>query len=83
MLFRHTLSRRSADEGPTSRCSFKFFGQLNSTQVPLYLMQELEEEIDNPTGVATIRPPEMGMSGVLVSKNCGILYEFKDTSGVK
>ena len=46
-------------------------------------MQELEEEIDNPTGITTVRAPEMKLSGVLISKNCGILYELPDIQGLK
>ena len=46
-------------------------------------MQELEDEIDKPTGIATVAPPPLTMEGVLVSRNCGILYEFKKTTGVK
>ncbi len=46
-------------------------------------MKELEDEIDNPTGITTVRPPEMKLTGVLISKNCGILYELPDIDGLK
>ncbi|KAI0083737.1 hypothetical protein BDY19DRAFT_975766 [Irpex rosettiformis] len=71
------------EDNPITGCSFKFFGQILASGVPLYLMQELEEEIDNPTGITTVRAPEMKLSGVLVSKNCGILYELPDIQGLK
>lgn len=71
------------DETPKTGCSFKFFGQIHASRVPLYLLKELEDEIDNPTGITTVRPPEMKLTGVLISKNCGILYELPDIDGLK
>lgn len=66
-----------------SSCSFRFFGQIQPSEVPQHLLQELEEEIEKPTGVTTVRPPAMKLKGVLVSKNCGILYELPDIQGLK
>lgn len=76
-------NQRSEDDGPKSRCSFQFFGQTNPTDVPRHLMKELEDEIDNPTGISTVSRPNMFMEGVLISKNCGLLLEFKEVRGVK
>lgn len=39
--------------------------------------------MDEPTGIATIHAPEMQLKGVLVSKDCGILYELPDIKGLK
>ncbi|KAI0071333.1 hypothetical protein K474DRAFT_1607089 [Panus rudis PR-1116 ss-1] len=70
------------DDGPKTKCSFALFGQLEPSYVPQHLMKELEDEIDNPTGISTITPPPLLMKGVLLSKNCGMLFEF-DTTGLK
>jgi transmembrane E3 ubiquitin-protein ligase len=75
--------RIDASDNPQTSCSFKFFGQVHPSRVPLHLLTELESEMDTPTGISTVRPPEMKFTGVLVSKNCGILYEFPDIEGLK
>jgi hypothetical protein len=46
-------------------------------------MQELESELQNPTGIWTIPTPKLSISGLLVSKECGILYEVKNTEGLR
>lgn len=81
--FQPQFTDKIVDETPKTGCSFKFFGQIHASRVPLYLMKELEDEIDNPTGITTVRPPEMKLTGVLISKNCGILYELPDIDGLK
>ncbi|KAI0334632.1 hypothetical protein GY45DRAFT_1269816, partial [Cubamyces sp. BRFM 1775] len=72
-----------ADDSPTTKCSFRFYAQLNATTVPKELMDELENEIDKPTGITTVSAPEMALEGVLLSQNCGMLYEIKHTIGVQ
>lgn len=52
------------------------------TAVPLDLMKELEEELQNPTGITTVARPELRMNAVLVSKECGILLEMRDAVGL-
>ncbi|KAL4250477.1 hypothetical protein ABKN59_006994 [Abortiporus biennis] len=71
------------DDSPKSGCSFLFFGQVDPTDVPQDLMKELEDEIDEPTGITTVPRPPMKMNGVVVSKNCGMLYVLKDINGLK
>ena len=46
-------------------------------------MKELEEEIQNPTGVSTVIPPKLSVNGVLVSKECGLLYAITDSEGLR
>ena len=46
-------------------------------------MVELEAELDNPTGLSTVRAPPLVLDAVLVSKNCGILIEMRDAKGLK
>ncbi|KAJ8489989.1 hypothetical protein ONZ51_g2566 [Trametes cubensis] len=72
-----------ADDSPTTKCSFRFYAQLNATTIPKQSMDELEKEIDEPTGVTTVRAPEMALEGVLLSQSCGMLYEVKHTIGVQ
>lgn len=40
-------------------------------------MEELEREFDEPTGITTVKAPELALEGVLLSQNCGILHEVK------
>ena len=71
------------DETPKTRCPFTFFGQIHPAAIPEYLMQELESELQNPTGIWTIPTPKLSISGLLLSKECGVLYEVKNTEGLR
>lgn len=71
------------DEDAHTACPFTFFAQIHPVPVPEFLMQELEEEIQNPSGITTISPPPLSMTGVLVSKECGLLYEITETEGLR
>ncbi|KAF6761571.1 hypothetical protein DFP72DRAFT_1041797 [Ephemerocybe angulata] len=77
------VDESSSDDEPKTSCPFTFFGQIHSVPVPEYLMQELEEEIQTPTGITTANPPPLSMTGILVSKECGLLYEILDTEGLR
>lgn len=72
-----------ADDSPKTNCSFQLFAQLEQTNVPKDLMDELESEIDEPTGITTVNAPELVFDGVLLSQNCSIFYEIKHTVGVQ
>ncbi len=72
-----------ADDSPKTKCSFKLFAQLDASSVPKELMEELEREFDEPTGITTVKAPELSLQGVLMSQNCGILYEIKHAVGVQ
>lgn len=78
-----TIDEGSEDDGPKTSCSFKFFGQIQRSNIPQALLQEVEDEIDEPTGISTIHAPEMKLQGVLVSQNCAMVYELPDISGMK
>ena len=71
------------DESPKTKCLFRLFGQLNATTVPKHLMDELESEFDEPTGITTVKAPELSLDAVLLSQDCGILYEIKHAVGVQ
>jgi hypothetical protein len=51
--------------------------------VPLHLIRELEGEMENPTGISTVDRPELILNALLVSKECGIMYEIKDAEGLQ
>ncbi|TEB33129.1 hypothetical protein FA13DRAFT_1627277 [Coprinellus micaceus] len=72
-----------SDDEPKTSCPFTFYGQIHSVPVPGVLMQELEEEIQNPTGAATVKPPPLSVTGLLLSKECGLLYEITETEGLR
>lgn len=47
------------------------------------VMQEVEVENQNPTGLGSVLPkPPMGFKGVLLSPECGLLYTISDMDGV-
>lgn len=71
------------DDSPKTRCPFTVYAQLGSTNVPDELMQELEEEIQKPTGIWTVKPPQLKMEIVLLSRECGIMYELTNIEGVR
>ncbi|KAG6832663.1 hypothetical protein H0H87_000845 [Tephrocybe sp. NHM501043] len=73
----------SSEEPPKSACPFMFYAQMHPVAVPEYLMQELEDEIQKPTGVWTINSPKLSANGLLVSKECGIMFEMNETEGLR
>ncbi|KAG5654198.1 hypothetical protein H0H81_006231 [Sphagnurus paluster] len=73
----------SNDEPPKSACPFSFFAQIEAFDVPERLMQELEEEIQKPTGISTIDPPKLAITGLLLSKECGIMFDINKTEGLR
>lgn len=74
---------QSGDDTPKSTCPFTFQAQLSPAPIPQSLMQDLEEETQRPTGRWTVHPsPKMQLKGVLVSKECGVLYEIVDSDGL-
>ena len=76
-------SNSPEDESPKTKCLFRLFGQLNATTVPKDLMDELESEFDEPTGITTVKAPELSLDAVLLSQDCGMLYEIQHTIGVQ
>ncbi|KAG6850568.1 hypothetical protein H0H93_011767 [Arthromyces matolae] len=73
----------SSDDPPKSSCPFTFYAQLQPVNAPEYLMQELEDELQKPTGIWTISPPKLVANGLLVSKECGVMFEMNDTEGLR
>ncbi|KAF8074721.1 hypothetical protein FPV67DRAFT_1665468 [Lyophyllum atratum] len=73
----------SSEEPPKSTCPFEFFAQIHAVPVPEYLMQELEEEIQKPTGIWTIDAPKLSVTGLLLSRECGLMFEVTETEGLR
>ncbi|RPD62600.1 hypothetical protein L226DRAFT_532406 [Lentinus tigrinus ALCF2SS1-7] len=71
------------NDSPKTKCSFRLFGQLEASTVPKELMEELEHEYEEPTGISTVRAPELSLDGILLSQNCGILYEVQHVVGLQ
>ncbi|KAJ7504432.1 hypothetical protein B0H11DRAFT_516924 [Mycena galericulata] len=72
----------SFDEVSKTSCPFALYAVLDPVNVSERLLRELEEETQRPVGIWTVRPPPLSISGMLMSKECGILYEFHKTEGV-
>jgi len=70
-------------ETPRTTCPFQFFAQLDAVDMPEFFMKEYESEIQNPTGLRPLRPPKLSMKGVLVSKECGIMYEIGNVTSTR
>jgi hypothetical protein len=70
-------------DSPKSTCPFTFYAQLHYVDVPEDLMQELEEETQRPTGIWTVKPPKLSLTGLLISKECGVIYEVTNTEGLR
>lgn len=47
------------------------------------LLEELETELENPTGLSTIPSPPLFLDSAFISKPCGILVENKGMKGLK
>ncbi|KAL0570589.1 hypothetical protein V5O48_011372 [Marasmius crinis-equi] len=73
----------SSNEAPKTTCSFHFFAQLDSVNMPEYFMQEYESEMQNPTGLRPLQPPNLSMKAVLVSKECGIMFEIGNVTNTR
>jgi hypothetical protein len=46
-------------------------------------MDDLEDELQTPTGRRTVRQPPLKLNGVLLSQECGILYRLRDAEGLR
>ncbi|EGO20800.1 hypothetical protein SERLADRAFT_442156 [Serpula lacrymans var. lacrymans S7.9] len=71
------------DNSGKSKCGFTLYSQIEPSQVPEQLMDELEEELQRPTGKWTVKSPKLTLNGVLLSKECGILYHINNTEGLR
>ncbi|KAJ3730007.1 hypothetical protein DFJ43DRAFT_1132880 [Lentinula guzmanii] len=71
------------DLPPKTACPFTLYAQINSMDVPAHVMEEHEEEIQRPTGIDTHLPTRLSMKSILISKECGMVYEVSDMEGLR
>ncbi|KAH7106084.1 hypothetical protein BKA62DRAFT_754466 [Auriculariales sp. MPI-PUGE-AT-0066] len=64
-------------------CPFVFHAQLRPAHATQGQMNLLEEEMEKPTGVSTIRRPPLLLDAVFVSPECGILLHMSGGKGLK
>ena len=64
-------------------CGFSVYAQIVPSEIPVEDMEDLEEELQRPTGRRTVKRPPLKLNGVLLSRECGILYSLHDTEGLR
>ncbi|KAJ4470118.1 hypothetical protein J3R30DRAFT_1227234 [Lentinula aciculospora] len=64
-------------------CPFTLYAQINSLDVPAHVMKEYEEETQQPSGISTHLPRRLSMKSILISKECGMLYEVLNMEGLR
>ncbi|KAG2071545.1 hypothetical protein BDR04DRAFT_1098008 [Suillus decipiens] len=64
-------------------CSFSVYAQIAPSEIPIEDMEDLEDELQKPTGRWTVKRPPLKLNGVLLSRECGILYNFHDAEGLR
>ena len=72
-----------SEDPPKTACRFMLYAQMKPVPVSANLMQELEEEIRKPTGSTTVTVPKLSIDGLLISKECGVLYQIHRTEGLR
>ncbi|CAE6480376.1 unnamed protein product [Rhizoctonia solani] len=74
---------QAEDKNSITTCSFQLYGQIKAADFPVYLMQELESETENPTGVRTVSRPPLKLNGLILSPDCAVALTFKDAVGMQ
>ncbi|CUA71903.1 DSC E3 ubiquitin ligase complex subunit 1 [Rhizoctonia solani] len=74
---------QAEDKNSITTCSFQLYGQIKAAEFPVYLMQELESETEEPTGVRTVTRPPLRLSGLILSPDCAVALTFKDAVGMQ
>jgi len=71
------------NSGAQSNCGFLAFAQIEPSMIPEELMRDVESELQKPTGkwTAKVFPPHL--NGVLISRDCGILYRLRNAVGLR
>jgi len=82
ILFRQTHNVL-ADGEPQGGCGFSVYMQIVPSEISMYDMDDLEDELQTPTGRHTVSRPPLKLNGVLLSRECGILYRLHDAEGLR
>jgi hypothetical protein len=64
-------------------CGFSVYAQIAPSEIPAKDMEDLEDELQKPTGRWTVKRPPLKLNGVLLSRECGILYNLHDAEGLR
>ncbi|OAX43199.1 hypothetical protein K503DRAFT_853458 [Rhizopogon vinicolor AM-OR11-026] len=64
-------------------CGFSVYAQIVPSEISMHDMEDLEAELQTPTGRRTVNRPPLKLNGVLLSKECGILYRLHDAEGLR
>ncbi|KAH7341622.1 hypothetical protein B0J17DRAFT_647309 [Rhizoctonia solani] len=71
------------DNNSITTCAFQLYGRIKAADFPVYLMQELESETENPTGVRTVSRPPLKLNGLILSPDCAVALTFDDAVGMQ
>ncbi|CAE6461332.1 unnamed protein product [Rhizoctonia solani] len=71
------------DKNSITTCAFQLYGRIKAADFPVYLMQELESETENPTGVRTVSRPPLNLKGLILSPDCAVALTFDDAVGMQ
>ncbi|KAF8840833.1 hypothetical protein BDN67DRAFT_950901 [Paxillus ammoniavirescens] len=64
-------------------CGFLVYAQIEPSGISEDVMRDLEDELQKPTGKWTVDRPPLHMTGVLMSRECGLLYRLRDAEGLR
>ncbi|KAJ7600140.1 hypothetical protein C8J56DRAFT_1037738 [Mycena floridula] len=62
-------------------CSFEVYGQLTPVNISEEAMQELEYNLQKPTGLYTVKAPKLTANILLISPECHIIYHLVEAEG--
>lgn len=68
---------------PLTGCGFVVHAQIEPSPISADLMQDLEDELQKPTGKWTTKRPPLRLNGMLVSRECGLLYRLHGADGIR
>jgi hypothetical protein len=69
-----------ADVSGEPQCSFLMFAQMQPSTISADNMKEYEQELAEPSGIRTARPPPATLDGILISQECSLIIEMKDVT---
>ncbi|KAG9091040.1 hypothetical protein FRC06_000734 [Ceratobasidium sp. 370] len=74
---------QAEDRNSITTCSFQLYAHIKPSNFSMGLMQELESETENPTGVRTVKRPPLQLDGVILSPNCAVVLKFSEAVGMQ
>ncbi|KAH0836346.1 hypothetical protein J3R83DRAFT_7899 [Lanmaoa asiatica] len=84
MIDAGVVDQESSQGGnPETGCGFVVHAQIEPSPISADLMQDLEDELQKPTGKWTAKRPPLRLNGMLVSRECGLLYRLHHTDGLR